>query len=281
MRIRVICICTVLGLMLTACSATESSEPAHVAPVTVFAREEWFKPEVHSTWQWQLNGKVNTLYEVDIYIIDLFDTPKELIDHLHGSGRKVICYLSAGSYEDWRPDASRYAPGELGKTLHGYANERWVDIRSSNVRQIVLARMDLAVSKGCDGVEPDNVDGYRNDTGFALQARHQLAFNIDLANAAHARGLAIALKNDLDQIEELLPYFDFAINESCHQYRECDQLMPFIASGKPVFNAEYERKYVTSARHREKLCTDGRLRNFRTLVVPLELNDAYRYSCDP
>ena len=32
-------------------------------------------------------------------------------------------------------------------------------------------------SAGCDGVEPDNVDGYVNDTGFDLTAGDQLDFN--------------------------------------------------------------------------------------------------------
>jgi hypothetical protein len=29
-------------------------------------------------------------------------------------------------------------------------------------------RLALASSKGCDGVDPDNVDGYDNDSGFDL-----------------------------------------------------------------------------------------------------------------
>lgn len=39
------------------------------------------------------------------------------------------------------------------------------------------ARLDLAVQKGCDGVEPDNVDGYQNNSGFPLTAQDQLAYN--------------------------------------------------------------------------------------------------------
>jgi hypothetical protein len=63
---------------------------------------------------------------------------------------------------------------------------------------ILFARLDLAVAKGCDGVEPDNVDGYANNTNFPLTVQDQLQFNIWLANEAHARGLSIGLKNDLD-----------------------------------------------------------------------------------
>lgn len=42
-------------------------------------------------------------------------------------------------------------------------------------------RMDLALSKGCDGVEPDNVDGYANSNGLGLTAANQLEYNKYLA----------------------------------------------------------------------------------------------------
>ena len=71
-------------------------------------------------------------------------------------------------------------------------------------------------------------DGYSNDTGFSLTFENQLNYNKMLAEEAHKRGLSIALKNDLSQIKQLEPYFDFAINEQCHQYNECSLLTPFI-----------------------------------------------------
>jgi hypothetical protein len=61
-----------------------------------------------------------------------------------------------------------------------------------------------------------------------------------LAELAHERSLTIGLKNDLDQIDDLVGEFDFAVNESCVQYRECAALAPFTAQGKPVLHVEYE-----------------------------------------
>ena len=60
--------------------------------------------------------------------------------------------------------------------MDNWAGERWLDTRSTNVRDIMMARLDLAKSKKCDGVEPDNVDGYANKNGFgsALTASTQL-----------------------------------------------------------------------------------------------------------
>ncbi len=261
-------------------NANDNAPDPHVPPVT---SGNWYRPPAATTWQWQLqpnaSGRINTSHDVDVYDIDLFDAPDETIDSLRAAGRRVICYFSAGSYEDFRDDAGEFDAADLGQTLDGFADERWLDIRSENVRRIMLARLDLAAARGCDCVEPDNVDGYANATGFPLTADDQLAFNRFLANEAHRRGLCVGLKNDLDQIEELVDYFDFALNEQCHEFDECDLLAPFVAAGKPVFNAEYADRYVRDARVRDALCTDARARTLRTLVLPLDLDDSLRFDC--
>lgn len=91
---------------------------------------------------------------VPIYIIDMYDNPVSTIQKLHSMNRKVICYFSAGSYEDWRTDASKFKKSDYGKPLDPiWVGEWWLDTRSANVRSIMVERMKLAKSKGCDGVE--------------------------------------------------------------------------------------------------------------------------------
>ena len=240
-------------------------------------------PPVCRQWQLQPNGEgnINTSYDVDVYDLDLFDIPESLIEELQSEGRRVICYFSAGTYEDFREDAVRFDTAELGNTLEDFGDERWLDIRSPNVHEIMLARLDLAMQKGCDGVEPDNVDAFANDSGFALTADDQLAFNRFLANEAHRRGLAVALKNDLDQIDALVEYFDCSVNEQCHEFDECAVLQPFIDAGKPVFNAEYADEFVQDAARRGELCDNARAGDLRTLILPVDLDDSSRFSCDP
>lgn len=72
----------------------------------------------------------------------------------------MICYFSAGSYENWREDAEDFQPGDLGKELDGWPGEKWLKIGSENVREVMKRRVQMAKDKGCDGVDPDNVDGY-------------------------------------------------------------------------------------------------------------------------
>ena len=192
---------------------------------------------------------------------------------------RVICYFSAGSYEAWRVDASQFPASALGDTLDGWEDERWLDIRDQGVLAIMETRIALASEKGCDAVEPDNVDGYTNQTGFNLSHEDQLAFNLALSMAAHSHGLGIGLKNDLDQVIELEPYFDFAVNEQCFEYNECNALQLFTENNKAVFNAEYHSGWLNDANARATLCDQASTMGLSTLILPLTLDDSFRFSC--
>lgn len=238
-------------------------------------------PKINDSWQWQLRGAINTGYAVEVYDIDLFDAPQGKIDTLKTQGKRVVCYFSAGSTEDWRPDFNQFAPVDSGNALIDWPGERWLDTRSANVRRIMQGRMELAVAKGCDGIEPDNVDGYANDSGFALDSTTQLDYNRFLAAQAHSRGLAVALKNDIDQVSVLAPYFDFAVNEQCFEFDECRVYTAFTGSSKPVFNAEYAARYQQNINGaRDTLCVAAKAAGIHALVLSLKLDDSLRFSCD-
>lgn len=241
----------------------------------------YWQPGMATTWQLQLRGTINTGYEADLYEIDLFDAPQATIDALKSKGRRVVCYFSAGTAENWRSDYSHFAAADMGKTLAAWPGERWLDTRSANVRQIMQSRLDLAKSKACDAVDPDNADAYRNSSGFALDADSQLDYNRFLAAEAHARGLAVGLKNDLAQVAALVTSFDFAINERCFELGECGVYAEFTKRGLPVFNVEYTSKYAgNSGGARDALCQSARASNIRTLVLARLLDDTLRYACD-
>jgi hypothetical protein len=277
---------TRLAHTLRAVNAQQAAETRALAPteqrtaVAAVAAVAPWTPHVSDTWQWQLSGTIDTSYNVGVYDIDLFDAPDAVIATLHGQGKHVVCYFSAGSGENWRPDYASFKAADLGNPLDGWAGEKWLDTRSTNVRNIMAARLDKAKARGCDGVEPDNVDGYTNGPGFPLTAATQLDYNRFLAGAAHARGLKVALKNDVDQVTTLAASFDFAVNEQCNEYSECGAYTAFTGANKPVFNAEYKSKWHTSASARATMCTKARAQNLRTLVLPLALDDSFRYSCD-
>ena len=122
---------------------------------------------------------VDQSLDVDMYDIDLFDNDQDAVAALQAQGRKVVCYVNAGGWEDWRPDAAQFPEEVLGANLDEWEGERWLDIRRMDLLvPIMEARLDLCKAKGFDGIEPDNVDGYVNDTGFALTYDDQLRYNI-------------------------------------------------------------------------------------------------------
>jgi len=217
-------------------------------------------------WQIQLQGKVKTglcvspvtggacvtpqVYEFDLYAADGVTLNAADVAAIHAAGAHAVCYVDAGTWEDWRPDAGAYPASVLGNA-NGWPGERWVDIRDTGVLlPIIEARVAKCAAAGFDAVDFDNVDGYENDTGFALTAAEQLTFNTGLASIAHAQDLSVGLKNDLDQLGQLQGVFDFAVNEQCAQFKECSDYDAWTEAGKAVVEIEYHvptRRFCSQA----------------------------------
>ena len=198
-----------------------------------------WRPAPGTTWQWQLTGAIDPGPDVTMYDVDLFEATDAELAALSSAGRVVICYFSAGSLEEFRDDIGEVSEDAVGRTLEGWADERWLDVTHPDALALAASRLDLAVARGCDGVEPDNMDAYVNRSGFPLTAAEQLQFNRAVADAAHARGLSVGLKNDVDQLDALQPWFDWALNEECLAYDECDRYGAWLADGLAVFHVEY------------------------------------------
>ncbi|OGN73705.1 MAG: endo alpha-1,4 polygalactosaminidase [Chloroflexi bacterium GWB2_49_20] len=227
------------------------------------------------TWQWQLDQPIDPSFDVDMYDIDLFDSDPGTVGALHSQSRMVICYISVGSWEDWRPDAGQFPESVVGKNYDGWPGEKWLDIRQiDSLAPIMRARFDECKAKGFDGIEPDNMDAYNNDTGFPLTYADQLAYNIWLAKEAHSRGLSIGLKNDPDQAADLLPHFDWALTEDCFAEGWCELMFPFIEAGKPVFAAEYTDMKISL----DDFCPQAKAWKFSAILKNRDL-DAFMESC--
>ncbi len=241
-------------------------------PTTGPAPTGWWRPREGLSWQWQLTGTVDTSVKVDVYDLDAFTTPESTVKALKAAGRHTICYVNAGAKEDFRPDAGRFPESVVGKGLDGWPGEKWLDIRRWDLLEPVLTeRFKTCKSKGFDAVEPDNVDGYSNESGFALTAADQLRYNRRVADLAHGMNLAVGLKNDVEQAATLAAVFDFAVNEECAKYQECDELRVFTASGKPVFHVEYELDTGD-------FCASARALGFSSMKKKQAL-DAWRQPC--
>lgn len=261
-----------LCLLAVATVATRSSAARADTPETAPAWGTWWRPTPGTSWQWQLTTPVDQTVDAEVYDIDLFENPASVVASLHAQGRKVICYMSVGSWEPYRPDAGSFPDSVKGRPIEGWEDERWLDIRQIGVlAPIVAARLDLCKQKGFDGVEPDLADASSNATGFPLTAADQYRYNRIVAALAHARGLAVGLKNDVEQVDDLVDFFDFAVNEECAEYKECSALVPFIREGKAVFHVEYSLSP-------SEFCAETIPLGFSSMTKHLSL-DAWRSPC--
>ncbi|MFT5679988.1 MAG: hypothetical protein ACI8RZ_000893 [Myxococcota bacterium] len=206
------------------------------------------------TWQWQITEAVDTSHDVAVYDVDLFQLTDAVRDTLLSDDRILICYFSAGSFEPWTDDAGEFPDEVIGRPLDGWPDERWLDHTDPRVRDLMEARLDLAVERGCHGVEPDNVTAHTSNSGFGINPTEQLDYNRFLADAAHERDLSVALKNDVEQIPQLVDWFDFTVNEECADYDECSTLRPFVEADKAVLHTEYVDDWADAQDKADEVC---------------------------
>lgn len=252
-----------------------------LAPLTSAA--SWWQPAVSSTWSIELISVITPASiasnPASIIDTDLFDTPASTIAAIHSAGKKAICYFSAGTYEDWRPDAEEFSTADYAKPLEEWEGESWLIFTRQNVRDIMKARLDIAQEKGCDAVDPDNIDAFHNDSGTGVTRAQTIEYIEFLSTEAHNRGLAVGLKNGLDIVKDVVDLVDFAVNEQCQQYEECHTLAPFVDDGKPVFAIEYpDSPTQLSAAAREKICNAEDTTGFSILIKKMNL-DSWVHAC--
>jgi hypothetical protein len=245
-----------------------------------------WQPSAGTTWNYLLLSPPlsNATNGTQALGMDLFDVKTEIVQGLQANGAKVICYFSAGSYEDWRPDQSQFQSNDLGKSLKGWKGEKWLNVSSPNVHKIMEARMNLAVEKHCDAIDPDNVDGYDNDNGLGLTETDAINYLSFLSTAAHSRGLAIGLKNAGGIVDNVVNAFQFSVQEQCEQTKECEQYTHFISQNKPVFHVEYPKgdkindNVNISDSQKQEICNDSTAKGFSTIMKNMNL-DSWIESC--
>jgi hypothetical protein len=224
----------------------------------------------------QFVAPFNLVRGVDVLELDLFDASAEQVKALKARDVRTVCYINAGAWENWRPDARDYPASAVGRNYAGWPGERWLDIRDrERLAPVLRKRIELCRAKGFDGVDFDNVDGYAANTGFPLAARDQIAFNRWLAAEARARKLAVGLKNGLELVPDLVENFDFAINESCFSEGSCEALRPFREVGKAVYVVEY----TNQRRKMDRFCAEAADLGLQLVFKTKSLNGKLHRRC--
>ena len=245
---------------------------ATLAAAPVEAR---WRPSPAEQFDWQFTQPMDLASARGTINLDAFDMSAGTIANLRRRGVKAICYVNVGAWENWRPDLHLFPANVLGKNYVGWEGERWLDIRRLDVLlPIMRMRFTICRDKGFLAIEPDNLDGYLNDTGFPISKQDQLAYNKAIAAEAHRLGLSIGLKNAPMLIPDLHRIYDFAIAEDCFVWKWCDKLRPFVAAGKAVVAIEYPE----NGRNPLTRCADARRLGLQLVVKKRKL-DAWVRRC--
>lgn len=241
----------------------------------------WWQPSAQRPWRWQLQlqGDIVLIPGVNVYAVD-YTASQASINAAKATGAKIMCYISAGSAEDWRDDFKQFPKGTIGKAYDGWPGEWWLDTRNiSALAPIMLARIDACAAKGFDVLDPDNINGFENDTGFNISRQQSIQYIRWLAQQAHKRGMAFSLKNAEALIADVLPSVDMMQSESCFYYDNCAAASVMSAANKPVFAVEYAEN-LSVHRFRSEACAVAKKFRFSmifrdTLLKP----DGPYYSC--
>ncbi len=247
----------------SASSATPSPDTSPSSAASS-AAAGWWHPTQGERFYLQYSGALRIPEAASVVDLDGEDTSAEQVTSLTDAGQHAVCYINAGGFENWRLDKSAFPAAVIGKPLDDWAGERWLDIRQLDVLLPIMAsRMDSCAAKGFEAVDPDNMDGYGSNTGFPLRKSHTIRYMTELAKLAHQRGLAIGIKNAVETLDGVTPVIDFAVNEECREYDECQLYAPLVATGKPVFHIEYSGDF-------DQVCADSP-KGFSTVLADLEL----------
>ncbi len=186
-----------------------------------------------------------------VYDVDGENSTAADVAAIHAAGAIAVCYVDVGTLEMGRSDYSQFPSSVVGPGVSGWPGENWLLVTAANqpvILPLMKARfVDWCQAKGFDAIEADNVDGWTNISN--ISEADNLAYDLAIAQLAHALPLSIGLKNlatDLSpsQLPMFVGAFDWALNEQCYEYSECDaytQSGSFLPAGKAVFDVEYNQ----------------------------------------
>ncbi|TRX49330.1 endo alpha-1,4 polygalactosaminidase [Fulvivirga sp. M361] len=256
--------------VLTTCGSEKEKPP--IKPLGPFAFEQGL------TFEWRLDDLPDDFStEADVIDIDAFSATPELVANLKAQGKKVVAYVSVGSFEDFRPDSGVFPILVLGNRNESFESELWLDIREiDQLAPILTARFDMIRDKGFDGIEPDNINGYKIDTGFPLTEEDAAIFSRWLINEAHSRGLSIGQKNAPELVPEMVDEFDWILVEDAFVKNFADQLSPYSGVGKAVFLTEYTDR-ISVSDFQSNVCPLAKANGFSAVLKNRDLTNTTVY----
>lgn len=269
--------------------------------------QSWYMPVQYDTFQWILNGTAQQQSDGSLAAYSLIDfdfregedesqsktapdnvtainARRAKIAHWQSLGKRVIAYIPAGDWENYRRDyATLNDNGHLGGIIGGWPDERWVNITGSHLAPVltaIQARVDEAVADGFDGIEFDLVEvaeAYEfeglSETGFAVSHAEQAVFNRAIFQMVHDAGLFVVMKGYASHVGDFVDDTDMALMEEPFQdsFREnqcVSGLAPYVSAGKLVVVVHYANGTTPNS----TLCATAGSRGWQLIFKNMSLN---------
>lgn len=240
----------------------------------------WWQPSAGITFDWQLDDiSASNTFSGNVVDVDAFTTSAETVAALHAKGKKVIAYLSVGTFEDDRPDGSLLPKEVVGKKYDEWPHEKWVDIRQiDKLKPWLNSRFNMILKKGFDAIEPDNLDSYANTTGFDIDIEDTKKYIDFLITTAHNNGLGIGQKNVPELTEQYASKFDWALTEDAFKQGWQNDLKLYIQLKKPVFAVEYTDE-TSQNTFNQQYCPTATKLGYTAILKKRDL-DSWIHKCD-
>ncbi|SDF04858.1 Glycoside-hydrolase family GH114 [Mucilaginibacter pineti] len=243
-------------------------------------KNTWWQPVAGVSFDWQLDDISSAdVFSGNVVDVDAFTTSAETVAALHAKGKKVIAYMSAGTLENDRPDASLLPKEVIGKVYPEWPNEKWLDIKQlDKLKPWLNSRFNMIIKKGFDGVEPDNMDSYTNETGFNIQLADAKKYADYLISIAHSNGLSIGQKNVPEFTVDYAAKFDWALTEDAFNQGWQNDMAPYIKNNKPVFAVEYT-DVTSQSTFENNICPAAKALGFSAIFKKRDLSK-WVYKCN-
>ncbi len=270
-------------LLFTACkkdnSDNDTNNPIDGNPLPG-GQTTWWKPAAGVSFDWVLDDITSSdNFNSSVVDVDAFTTSAETVAALHAKGKKVIAYVSVGTFEDDRPDGSLLPKEVIGRKYDEWPKEKWLDIRQvEKLKPWLNSRVRMIINKGFDGLEPDNLDAFDNETGFDIKIADTKKYVDYLIALAHDNGLSIGQKNVSNLTAEYAAKFDWALTEDAFEQGWQNDMTPYIELNKPVFATEYT-DVTTQKKFQDDYCPKAAKLGFTAILKKRDL-DKWIYKCE-
>ena len=146
----------------------------------------------------------------DSVIVELDSVNSYQIENIHDDYDIAVCSFSVSSYDPHSNDKYLFDSYDIGNSVSYNYDDRWLDINSYSVYDIMSSKIDRAYLLGCDEVLFEDTDIYYWDNGFGIDEDITQQYLSDLVSDAHSLNLDVSAYDfDIGDSYNIQNLFDY------------------------------------------------------------------------